>query len=219
MSADDLIEASGGDVQGLSPEYLEEELRSDAQAAYDEREASLGDEVMRELERRVVLSVVDRKWREHLYEMDYLQDGIGLRAMAQKDPLVEYQREGFELFNAMMEGIKEESVGYLFNVEVEVDAAAGDADGSELAVGPEFVDDVEDVDSDEVPFTTGRPQVTAKGLVPARPLHLEYSAPSVDGEADVVRTEEDFDPVAALPADADRAARRRAERAARKRGR
>ena len=116
----------------------------------------------------------------------------------------------------MMEGIKEESVGYLFNVEVEVDAAAGDADGSELAVGPEFVDEG---DSDEVPFTTGRPQVTAKGLVPARPLHLEYSAPSVDGEADVVRTEEDFDPVAALPADADRAARRRAERAARKRGR
>ncbi len=215
VSADDLIEASGGDVQGLSPEYLEEELRSDAQAAYDEREASLGDEVMRELERRVVLSVVDRKWREHLYEMDYLQEGIGLRAMAQKDPLVEYQREGFELFNAMMEGIKEESVGYLFNVEVEVDAAAGDDRRlrARRRAGARRRED----DSDEVPFTTGRPQVTAKGLVPARPLHLEYSAPSVDGEADVVRTEEDFDPVAALPADADRAARRRAERAARKR--
>ena len=166
-----------------------------------------------------MLSVLDRKWREHLYEMDYLQEGIGLRAMAQRDPLVEYQREGFDLFTAMMDGIKEESVGYLFNLEVEVEAAAGDADGSELAVGPEFVDDVDEGDADEVPFTTGRPQVTAKGLVPARPLHLEYSAPSVDGEADVVRTEEDFDPVAALPADADRAARRRAERAARKRGR
>jgi preprotein translocase subunit SecA len=76
---------------------------------------------MRELERRVVLSVLDRKWREHLYEMDYLQEGIGLRAMAQRDPLVEYQREGYDLFNAMMDGIKEESVGFLFNVDVQVD--------------------------------------------------------------------------------------------------
>ena len=76
---------------------------------------------MRELERRVVLSVLDRKWREHLYEMDYLQEGIGLRAMAQRDPLVEYQREGFDMFSAMMDGIKEESVGYLFNLEVEVE--------------------------------------------------------------------------------------------------
>ena len=79
---------------------------------------------MRELERRVVLSVLDRKWREHLYEMDYLQEGIGLRAMAQRDPLVEYQREGFDLFAAMMDAIKEESVGYLFNLEVQVDDSA-----------------------------------------------------------------------------------------------
>ena len=84
---------------------------ADAQHAYDAREEALGSEVMRELERRVVLSVLDRKWREHLYEMDYLQEGIGLRAMAQRDPLVEYQREGFDLFAAMMDGIKEESVG------------------------------------------------------------------------------------------------------------
>ena len=75
---------------------------------------------MRELERRVVLAVLDRKWREHLYEMDYLREGIGLRAWAQRDPLVEYQREGFDMFNAMMEGIKEESVGNLFNLQVEV---------------------------------------------------------------------------------------------------
>ena len=78
---------------------------------------------MRELERRVVLSVLDRKWREHLYEMDYLQEGIGLRAMAQRDPLVEYQREGFDMFAAMMDGIKEESVGFLFNLEVQVEDA------------------------------------------------------------------------------------------------
>src|SRR5450755_2909858 len=77
-------------------------------------------DVMRELERRVVLSVLDRKWREHLYEMDYLREGIGLRAWAQRDPLVEYQREGFDMFGAMMDGIKEESVGNLFNLQVEV---------------------------------------------------------------------------------------------------
>src|SRR5438046_5102082 len=76
---------------------------------------------MRQIARRVVVSVLDRESREHLYEMDYLQEGIGLRAMAQRDPLVEYQREGFLLFEAMMEGIKEESVGYIFNVEVQVE--------------------------------------------------------------------------------------------------
>jgi preprotein translocase subunit SecA len=67
-----------------------------------------------------VLSVLDRKWREHLYEMDYLREGIGLRAMAQRDPLVEYQREGYDMFNAMMDGIREESVGNLFNLQFEI---------------------------------------------------------------------------------------------------
>ena len=80
---------------------------------------------MRELERRVVLSVIDRRWRDHLYEMDYLKDGIGLRAMAQRDPLVEYQREGFALFQQMMGQIREETVGFLFNLEVEVNTPAG----------------------------------------------------------------------------------------------
>jgi preprotein translocase subunit SecA len=89
---------------------------------------------MREFERRVILSVLDRKWREHLYEMDYLQEGIALRAYAQRDPLVEYQREGFDLFGAMMDAIKEESVAYLFNLEVQVEqeAPAG-ADGAPVA--------------------------------------------------------------------------------------
>ena len=108
----------------ISPEQLKEALTSDAHHAYDQREEALGADVMREIERRVVMSVLDRKWREHLYEMDYLQEGIGLRAMAQRDPLVEYQREGFLLFEAMMDGIKEESVGYIFNVEVQVEPTA-----------------------------------------------------------------------------------------------
>jgi preprotein translocase subunit SecA len=75
---------------------------------------------MRELERQVVLSVLDRKWREHLYEMDYLQEGIGLRAMGQRDPLVEYQKEGYDLFVAMMDAIKEQVVGFTFNAQVQV---------------------------------------------------------------------------------------------------
>ena len=81
---------------------------------------------MRQLERNVLLNVIDRKWREHLYEMDYLKEGIGLRAMAQRDPLVEYQREGYDMFMAMLDGMKEESVGFLFNVSVEAVAGAPD---------------------------------------------------------------------------------------------
>ncbi|MGO4343439.1 preprotein translocase subunit SecA [Pedococcus sp. 2YAF34] len=120
ITPDQLIESVGG-REALTADVLREQITSDAHHAYDAREEQLGEEVMREVERRVVLSVLDRKWREHLYEMDYLQEGIGLRAMAQRDPLVEYQREGFQLFEAMNESIKEESVGYLFNVQVDVD--------------------------------------------------------------------------------------------------
>jgi preprotein translocase subunit SecA len=111
------------DEEDLSKQRLLEEVLADAKSAYDRREAEIdgkvGDGAMRELERRVVLSVLDRKWREHLYEMDYLKEGIGLRAMAQRDPLVEYRREGFDMFQAMLEALKEESVGFLFNVQVE----------------------------------------------------------------------------------------------------
>src|SRR5258706_294051 len=104
----------------LTAENITERMQADAQAAYDQREEELTPEVVRELERRVVLSVLDAKWREHLYEMDYLQSGIHMRGRAQRDPLVEYQREGYELFTAMMDAIKEESVGNLFNLQVEV---------------------------------------------------------------------------------------------------
>jgi preprotein translocase subunit SecA len=90
---------------------------------------------MRELERRVLLTVLDRKWREHLYEMDYMREGIGLRAMAQRDPLVEYQREGGVMFQAMMDSFMEEVVGYLFNLQVEAVPQAApvvDADGASV---------------------------------------------------------------------------------------
>ncbi|WP_336027832.1 preprotein translocase subunit SecA [Geodermatophilus sp. FMUSA9-8] len=107
-----------GEQAALTADVLRQELLDDVHRAYEEREAALGSEVMRELERRVLLSVLDRKWREHLYEMDYLRAGIHLRAMANRDPVVEYQREGYDMFNAMLDGIKEESVGFLFNLEV-----------------------------------------------------------------------------------------------------
>jgi len=119
--------AKVGSRAALDSEYLANEILEDATAAYEKRQAELGEGVLRELERKVLLSVLDRKWREHLYEMDYLQEGIGLRAMAQRDPLVEYQREGYELFSAMMDGIKEELASLVFNVQVTVEG-----DGSEV---------------------------------------------------------------------------------------
>src|SRR5258707_6186489 len=120
LTIEQLVEAEGGEMSSLTAENITERMQADAQAAYDQREEGLTPEVMRELERRVVLSVLDAKWREHLYEMDYLQSGIHMRGHAQRDPLVEYQREGYELFTAMMDAIKEESVGNLFNLQVEV---------------------------------------------------------------------------------------------------
>jgi preprotein translocase subunit SecA len=120
LTVDGLI-SEVGSIGGLDAEFLAARIIEDAEAAYIKREAELGPEVMRELERKVLLSVLDRKWREHLYEMDYLQEGIGLRAMAQRDPLVEYQREGYELFSAMMDAIKEELASLVFNVEVSVE--------------------------------------------------------------------------------------------------
>ena len=184
-----------GSREGLTAEGLTEDLLEDAAEAYDRREASLGEgadgvPVLRELERRVVLSVLDRKWREHLYEMDYLQEGIGLRAMGQRDPLVEYQREGFDMFGAMMDAIKEETVGFLFNVEVqlveepEVPTAPADMDP---AIAGVFAP-VGEADQPPAPPAAPTPRPTlAKGLAEgSRPRGLTYSAPSVDGDGAVV---------------------------------
>ena len=156
------VEAEAGGREGLTGDFMVTALVQDAQEAYDRREAELGAEVMRELERRVVLTVLDRRWREHLYEMDYLREGIGLRAMAQRNPLVEYQREGYDMFSSMMDGIKEESVGLLFNVEVNVtEAAPVQAEGASVVI--------------------------ADGLMaPKTPAQLEYTAPTVDGAGEVM---------------------------------
>ena len=117
----------------LTRDSLLEAVLADAHKAWADREEALTPEITRELERRVVLSVLDRKWREHLYEMDYLKEGIGLRAMAQRDPLIEYQREGFDMFGAMLDSLKEESVGFLYNLQVQVVPAEGEAPAAEVA--------------------------------------------------------------------------------------
>lgn len=106
------------DIEGLGQEELGDLLVEDALTAYTAREEQFGAGDMRELERRVMLEVLDNKWREHLYELDYLQEGIGLRGIAGRDPLVEYQNEAFEMFNSMTRGIKEEFVRYIFHVEM-----------------------------------------------------------------------------------------------------
>ncbi len=158
-----------------------ERLRPTPSAAYDARVAEMGEEVARELERRVILSVLDRKWREHLYEMDYLREGIYLRAYSQRDPLVEYQREGFDMFAAMMDGIKEETVGFLFNLEVTVDDQQDEDEDEQqvLTVAPGL--------RSPVPGQQGEaPHIHAKGLdAPSAPQNLTYSAPAEDGEAEV----------------------------------
>ena len=135
FTVDQLI-AEVGSREALDADFLLEKVLNDVEQAYSNRETTLTEPVMRELERKVLLSVLDRKWREHLYEMDYLQEGIGLRAMAQRDPLVEYQREGYELFAAMMDSIKEEMVGFLFNVEVEVTDESGSVAAKGLTPTP-----------------------------------------------------------------------------------
>ncbi|MBM3698286.1 MAG: preprotein translocase subunit SecA [Actinobacteria bacterium] len=135
FTAEQMLDEIGGAV-ALDGEYLLERILQDSRQAYEKREAELTPSVMRELERKILLSVLDRKWREHLYEMDYLQEGIGLRAMAQRDPLVEYQREGFDLFTAMMDAVKEELVSFVFNVEVQVEGDQVGAKGLTPAPAP-----------------------------------------------------------------------------------
>jgi preprotein translocase subunit SecA len=181
------VEEEAGGRDGLDREYLVDLLKADAQAAYDRREAEFGEEVMRELERRVLLSVLDRKWREHLYEMDYLREGIGLRAYSQRDPLVEYQREGFDMFAAMMEGIKEESVGFLFNLEVQLEPDEADeaeqVEPLEVEVGPALA---QARAASAQGAQDGHPAIHAKGLdAPRRPQNLSYSAPSEGGDVEL----------------------------------
>ena len=124
LTVDELIDEAGGVMQ-LSGAFLERELIADAKVQYQGVEDRLGSKILRQVERQVVMQVLDVKWREHLYEMDYLREGIGLRAMGQRDPLIEYQREGHQLFQAMTDAIKEQSLQVLYRVEKRVKPAEG----------------------------------------------------------------------------------------------
>lgn len=142
MSHESLVEGTEyGSAGELTAEQLREALVADANSEYDKLEEAVtaigGESQMRSTERMVILPIIDQKWREHLYEMDYLKEGIGLRAMAQRDPLVEYQKEGGDMFNAMNEGVKEETVRQLFmlrkqfKAQEEAQAAAPTSDTAE----------------------------------------------------------------------------------------
>ncbi|MEB3967527.1 preprotein translocase subunit SecA [Mycobacterium ulcerans] len=187
------------DRDDLTRDELLEALLQDADQAYAAREAELeelaGEGAMRQLERNVLLNVIDRKWREHLYEMDYLKEGIGLRAMAQRDPLVEYQREGYDMFMAMLDGVKEESVGFLFNVsveavpapQVEVAPVAEPEDLAEFATAAAAAAQEGGAGRKNAAAREEAPsRLRAKGIEDESPA-LTYSGPSEDGSAQVQR--------------------------------
>ncbi len=206
VTAADIAEAAGG--QGaVTPQVLVEQLTSDAQHAYDRREQDIGEEVMRDVERRVLLQVLDQKWREHLYEMDYLKEGIGLRAMAQREPLVEYQREGYQLFTAMMESIKEEGVRLLFNAEIKVTPEQTSQMGADGMPSLSAV-------------TAAATASTAGSALRSKAARLTYSAPSEDGSVTQREVNPDGTSGAATTnadaAEGNRAERRRARQRQRK---
>jgi preprotein translocase subunit SecA len=107
------------DLEGIDDaDEVRERILEEALSTYQEKEDDLGAEVMRDLERMVLLTIIDNRWREHLYEMDYLEEGIHLRAYGQRDPLTEYRREAFQMFEEMKEGIADEFVKYVYRVEL-----------------------------------------------------------------------------------------------------
>ncbi|MBB6118748.1 preprotein translocase subunit SecA [Nocardiopsis algeriensis] len=215
FTVDEFIEENG-DLHTLTSEMIATQVLEDAHVAYEAREAELGEEAMREVERRVILQVMDRKWREHLYEMDYLQEGIGLRAMAQRNPLIEFQREGFDMFQQMLEAIKEESVGYIFNVEVQVrkkeepalTAASAAATAAAMGGSSGAATLATAVQEDEEAAVAEAPDeeaeaaedVVVPGFGEGRPSKLQYSAPSEDGS--VEQHSEESDEYAGTPRNA-----------------
>ena len=180
------VEKEAGGRDKLEPEDLVEAITNDIHKAYETREEEVGgEEVLRNLERNVLLEVIDRKWREHLYEMDYLKEGITLRAYAQRDPVIEYQREGYDMFNVMLDGIKEDTVRFLFNLNVKVQEneekeqqPAADKKGKGRGRKPS-------------PSSSAMATVTARGAAASsQPEKLSYSAPTLDGEGGVEVSQE-----------------------------
>jgi preprotein translocase subunit SecA len=226
----DLVDSDAiGEPGELTREELLDELIKDAERAYEEREKQLediaGEGAMRQLERNVLLNVIDRKWREHLYEMDYLKEGVGLRAFAQRDPVVEYQREGFDMFSGMLDAMKEEAVGFLFNVTVEAVPAAPAAQVAPVAAPTglaEFAAQAAAQAQDSGVATKERQQsaasaLRAKGIDDNAPA-LTYTGPSEDGSAAVQRQSGNGEPRHAAPSRRERREAARKQAKATKRG-
>ncbi|NUS95004.1 MAG: preprotein translocase subunit SecA [Nocardia sp.] len=219
-------ETEVGEAGELTRDDLLDTLLDDAHTAYEQRESEIdamaGEGSMRTLERQVLLSVLDRKWREHLYEMDYLKEGIGLRAMAQRDPLVEYQREGFDMFANMLEGLKEDAVGILFNVQVEVqqpqpEGVAVDP-GLRSPIGSQPVPPSSQYPTEKLPIINGAPPaLRARGIGDSGPRGLSYSGPDEGGRTAVHSDAEEYGDDA--PTQGTRRERREAARAQTKQGR
>ncbi|MDO4887517.1 MAG: preprotein translocase subunit SecA [Actinomycetaceae bacterium] len=195
FSVDELIEESGG-VSKLDRGHILTELKTDIHTNYQDREDEVGEDAMRELERQVILNVLDRKWREHLYEMDYLKEGIGLRAMAQRDPLVEYKSEGYDMFQAMNDGIKEDSVRYLFNFELPSEKAAREAavlDEEAAAAAAAQAVDTQRQSAARLASDSARKRVDAERVLgiktPKRAANVSYSASAKDGSDGVSTTD------------------------------
>ena len=200
----ELVEEAGSQNR-LSRELVLNELSTDMHSIYEEREEELGSDNMRNVERQVLLTVLDRKWREHLYEMDYLKEGIGLRAMAQRDPLVEYKHEGYEMFQAMNDAIRTETVQFLYNFELpsekEARLAAEGADGDGTpgsSSGPHAAPSLEDAERARAEAAAAqlaaanakaaKPKIDTEKVLglrkPDRPVKMTYTSSSKDGSGE-----------------------------------
>jgi preprotein translocase subunit SecA len=172
--------------ENLDREDLREQLLADALAAYDHREQEFGDEIMRQLERAILLQIIDNRWREHLYEMDYLREGIHLRGFAQIDPLVAYKNEGFSMFEALMHSIWEEFARLIFHVEVEVAPRAQE----EFAPAQQPVQVDYSGGTAEQPSALGQAAVaTASGGDVAAEQSMEGQSPAGNGGGSIAEQE------------------------------
>jgi len=174
VDEDEVRKIVGGLKGAKAVEAVRDLIVEDARQQYGEMEETIGETGLRDLERRVVLAVLDRKWREHLYEMDYLKDGIGLRGMGQRDPLVEYQREGYQMYNSMIEAIKEETVQLLFHIDIK-----------QVATTDEAVDEVEETaeSADTIAVASG-PDENGESVVEAAEGEVEGEVEEEDEDTD-----------------------------------
>ena len=172
VDEDEVRKIVGGLKGAKAVEAVRDLIVEDARQQYGEMEETIGETGLRDLERRVVLAVLDRKWREHLYEMDYLKDGIGLRGMGQRDPLVEYQREGYQMYNSMIEAIKEETVQLLFHIDIK-----------QVATTDEAVDEVEETaeSADTIAGASG-PDENGESVVEAAEGEVEEEDEDTDAK-------------------------------------